>query len=162
MGGNSHREEEVLVVSWIDLFCHASWTTQFSDLRVVGLSSVISDHIPIILNFELVQKWGARPFRSLDIWIRDTRFKNLIMEEWEKLADKPINHKLKVLKAPIKKWNKESFGNVDVRIKKLQAKMHILEVISDSRDLNDIEEARANALKSELQLWKVKKGQIIF
>lgn len=68
----------------------------------MGLDRSISDHCPLLIECGS-KNWGSGPFRNLDVWFS----------------------KLKRLKEPIRKWNKQVFGNLDAgkcnlrRIKKV-------------------------------------------
>ena len=68
------------------------------------------------------------PFRSIDAWFTHSEFVKLVKEEWGRLRRRPITEKLKNLKIPIRTWNKERFGHIDVNIDKLESKISILEV----------------------------------
>ena len=71
-----------------------------------------------------------------------------------------MQNKLKILKAPLKTWKKENFDHMDDKISELEAVIHVLEKMSDIRDLNDMEMARLNAANSLLHQWLIRRERI--
>ena len=64
----------------------------------------------------MVIKWGLKPFKSLDVWQSDNRFLEFVRVEWTNYEVQGggmyiFKEKLKKLKADLKVWNKEVFGN---------------------------------------------------
>lgn len=70
------------------------------------------------------------------------------------MIDLPVHQKLKRLKAPIKDWNKNCFGNVDENIKKLETESNKLDCIYDNMLLDQEEISRDKAIRGELHKWK--------
>lgn len=103
-----------------------------------------------MLNLNVIKNWGMKPFKSLDVWLTDPRFKQLITQEWKNNIGMPAPHKLKLLKIPIKKWNKECFGNVDENIRRIENESKKIDIMGDGRDLNDEETSRFEALNEVL------------
>ena len=93
---------------WIEAWLHCK---QFI------LSRSVSDHCEIVLREEFVD-WGPKLFRCLDVWQSDSRFKEFLSVKWPSYEVCGgglyiFKEKLKKLKADLKVWNKEVFGNVD-------------------------------------------------
>lgn len=61
--------------------------------------------------------------------------------------------KLNRLKLPIKKWNKEKFGNFDFNIQRLEGELEVVSRRLDEGNYDEIDVARSNALKRQLDLW---------
>ena len=59
--------------------------------------------------------------------------------------------KLDCLKRFLKKWNKESFGNIEYTIRALEEKLNVLEDIGVGRDLEKVELEKKIALF--IRLW---------
>lgn len=81
----------LMIVLSSSLICH-----------VKVLFRQISDHITLILKLETHHNWGPKPFRSVDAWFSKPNLKKLLSEEWNKLQQGLVHHKLSKLKLPIK------------------------------------------------------------
>ena len=100
-------------------------------LRVVVLPVVGSDQWPIILEWENVGINPHRPFRFEKLWILHPEFHEKLKEWWDSFP--PIRgtrmyqfqQKIKLLKGHIKKWNKESFGNIFQEKQALESKIKL-------------------------------------
>ena len=86
------------------------------------LPRFVSDHCPISLD-SVTYIRGKSYFKFENMWLRHEDFTGNVRQWWESydFQGSPsfvLASKLKMLKEDIKKWNKESFGNV--HIKKLE------------------------------------------
>jgi len=117
---------------------------------------VFSDHHPLIFTTEHPPR-GPIPFRSLDSWLEEPSFMKTFSKEWLQLTGKPLQQKLKLIKGPLKVWNKEVFGHIDTKITKFQADLQRLEMKAQENDLDDCDLSRMEALKSQLWLWMARK-----
>ncbi|KAF9606065.1 hypothetical protein IFM89_023088 [Coptis chinensis] len=83
-------------------------------------SRICSDHSPIMGCGVNVPRPGNMPFKFFNIWCTDPNFRDIVKASWEI----PIwghsifilTQKLKRLKATLKKWNKELFGNITSKV----------------------------------------------
>ncbi|XP_058746654.1 uncharacterized protein LOC131619586 [Vicia villosa] len=80
----------------------------------------ISDHVPIQL-FSGNLNWGPKPFKFNNSWFKHEKFKSFIQAEWPKLkvhgrGDFVWLEKLKRLKLILRKWNREIFGWIDLKV----------------------------------------------
>ncbi|KAL7163899.1 hypothetical protein ACSBR2_039920 [Camellia fascicularis] len=64
-----------------------------------------------------------------------------------------LHKKLKLLKVKLKKWHKEVFGSVNVKLKVAEEELHILDLSAESRDLDDAEKARRVVVRD--QVWRL-------
>jgi len=78
-------------------------------------------------------------------------------QEWVQLADMPLVQKLKRMKAPLKKWNREVFGHIDQRIQAFQKELEKLDLLAQVRELQEMEWHRRAAVQSQLWLWLTRK-----
>jgi len=105
-----HKPNE-MVKSRIDkVLVSKEWLETWPHCQQFVLNRSISDHCVVILK-EVFVNWGSKPFRSLDVWQRDSRFKELVSLRWstyEVLGGGIyiFKEKLKKLKADLKVWNK--------------------------------------------------------
>ncbi|XP_028073786.1 uncharacterized protein LOC114276195 [Camellia sinensis] len=93
-----------------------------------GLARDIFDHCPILL-MEDERDWGPKPFRFINAWASHPQFKNEVKKVWEgaQLLGYPsykLMHKLRILRAHLRMWNKEVFGNIDDQLKKVAEELH--------------------------------------
>ena len=76
-------------------------------------------------------------------------------KEWLLVGDDAVTNKLQKLKASLKNWNKNIFGNIDQAIKILEFELDIIGKLNESRDLDKVEMARKLALQSHIENWYV-------
>ncbi|GKV18280.1 hypothetical protein SLEP1_g28685 [Rubroshorea leprosula] len=120
------------------------------DWTQVGVRRSISDHCAIILKSRNVD-WGPKSFRALDVWQQHQEFRDFVKAKWENMqiegwAAFKCQKKLKLLRQECKRWNKEMFGNVEVRFESLLQQIEKLDKKSEENDLNE-NEVLANRLK---------------
>ena len=72
----------------------------------------------------MLRKWviseGRIPFKFENMWLEVEGFRDLIKRWWEEVRVEGygsfvVAKKLKVVKAEIKKWNREVFGDIKIR-----------------------------------------------
>ena len=63
------------------------------------------------------------------------------------------------MKEPLKKWNRETFGNIDTTIDKLEKEVEKVDVKLDAESSNEVLLARRRALASQLDIWYNRKGE---
>ena len=110
------------------------------------LPFVGSDHWPIKLEWETAGRNLRRSFILEKFWLLQLEFQEKRKEWWEEI---PISRgtkmyqfqqKLKILKSSIKKWNKETFGNIFQAKKELDCK--IIEVQNQAMQFGFLLEIR--------------------
>lgn len=106
-----------------------------------------------------IVNWGPRPFRALDVWFSNPNFVKLVEGEWKTLANMPLYSKLKSLKNPIKKWNKEVFGDIDRKVELLEHEIKVLDQLNEQQQMSEINLARFKALTAQLWMWLKRKEQ---
>ena len=94
----------------------------FPNLRVHCKPRVLSDHYSLIISSTAVVR-GPIPFRSLDCWLEDTNFLSVFKREWLQLAPFSFEQKLRSMKGPLRKWNREVFGHIDLKIKAIKEEL---------------------------------------
>lgn len=60
------------------------WLSCWPDCTQLVLERTFSDHCPILLKYS-TQNWGPKPFRSLNCWFEDRRFKGFVEKTWSEL-----------------------------------------------------------------------------
>ncbi|XP_025673631.2 uncharacterized protein [Arachis hypogaea] len=121
------------------------WVEEFPETRLRGGPRGLSDHYPLIMEVTKIRD-GPRPFRSLDSWFTHEGFLRMVKEEWRGLGEKNIIEKLKVLTAPLGRWHKDNFGDMDKKIQQLEEEMKKLDDKVSSGVHDGTLEARRKAL----------------
>lgn len=124
------------------------------DVLQVPLPRLTSDHSPIMLD-------GSRrrslriPFRFENMWLQVSDFEDRVDAWWNGyvVTGTPsfrLASKLKMLKGDIRKWNKEVFGRVEVKIRELINEVGEMERVEALRALEESERVRKEEANQEL------------
>ncbi|KAL7243530.1 hypothetical protein ACSBR1_015848 [Camellia fascicularis] len=144
------RIDRVLVdPKWLEVF----------KLKLWGPPRLISDHSPHLL-MEDERDWGPKPFRFQNAWFLHNKFKAFWENSWQEAnfvgwAGYILLNKLKTLKAKLKIWNVEVFGNIIHKLKEAESDLHKLDLVAEVRDLDDIEKVRRREVRGEV--WRLNK-----
>ena len=68
-----------------------------------------------------------------------------------------MERKLKLIKRPLKKWNREVFGHIDINITKFDLALRKAEEEALRREIGEVEWSRIEALRTQMWLWMVRK-----
>ncbi|XP_058205582.1 uncharacterized protein LOC131319373 [Rhododendron vialii] len=122
-----------------------------------GLPRPIYDHCPRVLSKD-GRDWGPKPFKFMDIWLSNPSCMKLAKTTWNECqvtgwADFIIMQKLKAVKAKLKVWNKEVFGDVALALQKSEADLHQFELLEEEKQLNEDDKAARCKIKSEF--WRL-------
>jgi hypothetical protein len=139
----------------IDFYSLRIGRINFLQLFKRRLPRLLSNHFPIILECGQLQKckW---PFRFENMWLKADGFMNRVRHWWLSYQfDGSLSYifanKLKALKAYLKKWNTESFGNVGIKKNQLLYELHEIDRAAESCLLNFDEKLRKESLVTELE-----------
>ncbi|GAU49878.1 hypothetical protein TSUD_408170 [Trifolium subterraneum] len=100
------------------VLCNVDWRIKYHDGIAKVLPRVQSDHHPIIVLLEgHATSSRNRPFRFEAAWNSHVDFKYFLNSNWEK--DTNIVQSLHNLPIQLKKWNKDTFGDIFKRKKKI-------------------------------------------
>lgn len=78
------NNQEVPVSSRIDwCFANLSWVNQFPMLTAEILERNVSDHNPILLNFDTSNVKKSKPFRFLNVLAEHDHFGRIVKECWK-------------------------------------------------------------------------------
>ena len=138
-------------------FMDQDWGFRFPEATLTALPNSISDHTPILLSLDK-QVRESRPFRNLDTWFSHPGFLKMVKEQWKKLGNMPPTKKLKALHQPIRKWNKDCFGNIDSNINKLEEEQVRTHRKIEAGDNDECDFARLAALETQLNKWLDRKA----
>ncbi|KAL8533767.1 hypothetical protein ACS0TY_009966 [Phlomoides rotata] len=132
--------------------CLTNWPNAYQK----GLRRSLSDHCPVALEIK-VRDWEPKPFRLLNAWKSWPSFREFVMEKWNSYdisgwGGFVLKEKLKLLKADLKTWNKESFGALDSRIERHRKAIQELDMKDESTGLEEQEVIRRNETRANLLL----------
>ncbi|VFR03255.1 unnamed protein product [Cuscuta campestris] len=98
----------------------------FPELNMKHLSKTSSDHKPILLQCQLEDFKGAKPFRCQDFWFSHINFLKVVKVNWTQQpmigGMRGLVIKLKGLKATLKNWSREPFGDIFEAVKEAECK----------------------------------------
>ncbi|XP_027155659.1 uncharacterized protein LOC113756041 [Coffea eugenioides] len=91
-------------------------------MSISHLARELSNHAPLLISVSTRLDNKPRPFRFLNVWMRQDEFLPIIRESWDQSCPKSpmqiLCHKLKRLRGAIQSWNKEVFGDIFQGVKK--------------------------------------------
>jgi hypothetical protein len=131
------------------------WEAKYPGLLQKRMPRLCSDHFPILLDCEGI-KGGARPFKFENMWLKADGFVEKVRLWWSSYSfqGEPsfiLAQKLKALKADLKKWNEQVFGNVEYRRKVLLEELNALDNLEEGRGLDAEEKIRKSTVVCELE-----------
>lgn len=103
---------------------------------------------------------GPKPFRTLDVWLKDPSFKPMVKAQWFGMGNVSLPTKLKGFKDPIRSWNRDHFGHIDSKIKQIEKYIDAIDCQGDDVVIDDTFMSRKSALESSLHLWRTRKAQL--
>ncbi|XP_057740039.1 uncharacterized protein LOC130957189 [Arachis stenosperma] len=140
---------------WIDrVMVSLEWVEEFPKTRLRGRPRGLSDHCPLIVE-DTKMRDGPRPFRSLDSWFTHEGFLRMVKEEWKGLGEINFTDKLKALTAPLGRWHKVNFGNMDTKILQFDEEIKKLDDKVSSGVYDGTVEGRRKALVTCCKGWYV-------
>lgn len=85
---NNRSNEEAIYERIDKAFSNSDWRNSYPNAETWNLPILLSDHIPIILHLqEINRRKGSRPYR-LDAWsLNHEEVRNIIKEEWTEIQD---------------------------------------------------------------------------
>jgi exonuclease III len=115
----------------------------------------ISDHCPIWLMSETLN-WGPKPFRVLNGWMEHPDFFSFVEKAWKNFDVQGrkafiLKEKFKMLKAFLRKWNREVYGILDLNIDQTVKELNDIEGMLGV-DGVDLESTRRDGLVKDF--WR--------
>jgi mannosylglycoprotein endo-beta-mannosidase len=139
--------------------CNQNWLNQCNMVDCYTLVRNKSEHYPILLNFQFSNASFVSQFKFMKMWSLDASCRDLISTCWKSnVVGHPmyiLSTKLKRLKAHLKTWNKEVFGNVHSFVKvaedELLAVQNQIHTNGHNDALGDLEKIAQSKLDDALQ-----------
>ncbi|XP_042481160.1 uncharacterized protein LOC122061743 [Macadamia integrifolia] len=164
---NNRRRGNVMAV--LDRSFHNElWIDEFKNISQRVITCTASDHTPILIHSNMIQKPSNIPFRFHNFWMEDDNFQLVVKQAWsQQVSGCPIYilaQKLKVVKGVLKAWAKERFPNLNEEVKKATSELKRVQDTIEVSGMSDAlfnEEADAktallNASKMQEKLWSEK------
>ena len=130
-----------------------SWRLSFPNASVFHLGAINSDHAPLLIDTNPADDFCPRPFRFEAMWVRDLRCGGVIRKAWSTVVTGShafvLCRKQSITSKALSKWNKEVFGNCNLKIKELTAS--ITELQAKSRSERNVR--KEAMLQGELNEW---------
>ena len=102
----------------------------YTRVGLIHLAATQSDHCPILLDIVADRDNNPRPFKFFSAWFRDQSCKEVIKEAWQhSYYGSPayqLIQKGKPVKDHLRKWNHDTFGYTQVRIRQLTTQLEFL------------------------------------
>lgn len=130
-GTNDHTE-----LSLDRAVCNDAWFSAWDKVACCTLPRNHSEHFPILLILKNGLSSHPSPFKFHSMWTDHVDCRRLVSEVWKRtfwgcpmyvLSQKP-----KCLKAELKVWKKQVFGNVHLKVEKAMAKLEFFQDKIDS------------------------------
>ncbi|KAL7260348.1 hypothetical protein ACSBR1_006087 [Camellia fascicularis] len=102
--------------------------------------------------------WVPKPFRFFNAWASHPNFLRVVKEAWsicalQGWAGYKVSLKFKEVKASLKQWNKEEFGNLNDKLSLIEDQLHFIDLLQERNALSDNDMQIKRILKSEY--WKI-------
>ncbi|KAK8665564.1 hypothetical protein V6N13_005730 [Hibiscus sabdariffa] len=172
-----NKREEAPLFRMLDrVLVNHCWLQEFPNAKVEFLVLDCSDHCPSHVLVEVPMRKPPRPFKFFHFWADHSDFYTIVENSW-KLAteENPLQvlfTKLKRLKEPLKKLNRESYGGLHSRVLGLQDEFEKVQHMSlscpnadliarekqISQELNDLLRAEEKFLRQKSRVQFIKEG----
>ena len=127
------RELSALIQERIDkFFVNPDWHSNFPEAKVTHLTRCHSNHCPMLL--ETAQHYQLqlpRPFRFQSCWLSDPSFPIVVSSAWNSVHS--LQGAINNLVTEVKGWNKDHFGNVFSKKKRIMAWLNGIQKAISSR-----------------------------
>ncbi|CAI8591297.1 unnamed protein product [Vicia faba] len=148
--------------------CNFHWIDTCSSTSCHTLVKNKSDHYPLLLNFEYNDPKVTSNFKFMNMWTLHKDCLNLVSQTWHSKVYGchvyVLDKNLRILKANLKEWNKNSFGNVQEKVKIAEDNLIKIQDTLASQGYSEVlqhqekepQEALNEALDIEEAFWKEK------
>ncbi|XP_042487366.1 uncharacterized protein LOC122067601 [Macadamia integrifolia] len=122
-------------------FCNGKWIDVFRNVKQRVLLSSVSDHAPLIVVSDDVQRPTNIPFRFHSFWMENDQFISVVEEAWKtSIGGNPIfvlAQKLKQVKENLKVWARANFPNLNDEVDKAKLELKKVQDMIEVAGMND-------------------------
>ncbi|CAL0326169.1 unnamed protein product [Lupinus luteus] len=130
------------------VLCNDSWISDWTASTVFTLPRYGSDHHPLILNSSMNSSIKSSHFRFHRMWLLHPALKEVVQNSCSsEVVGCPmfiLSQNLRNLKATLRTWNKQVFGDIHTRVKNALAR-----VDSIQNSINDLGQSEALLIQEE-------------
>ena len=131
------------------------WEEHFENVSQRVLPHVLSNHYPLLLEAGVVRH-GQNAFKFENMWLKIKSFVDKVKQLWDgySFVGSPsfiLAQKLKALKANLKKWNREEFGDLAFRKNNMLTELMGLDAREELVGLSNEEQIRCLQLKGDIE-----------
>ncbi|CAL0327859.1 unnamed protein product [Lupinus luteus] len=150
------------------VLCNDAWLGDWSQSTCFTLPRAMSDHHPLILCTSSSFVPSQISFKFHKMWLLNNSLRKLVQDTWiTPVVGCPmyvLSKKLRNLKAALKVWNREVFGNLHLKVKNAMEKVENIQLrmsnLGQDQHLLDQENSARNDLSLALQIqeefWREK------
>lgn len=143
-----------------------NWFEFWGNGSLWALERDISDHYPLVLRYT-GGEWGPKPFRFNNHCIDHRDFNDLVRRTWNDShltgwMGFRLKEKLKRLKTTLKQWNKDTYGDVDLKIHGSGASIKSLDLKGEDGDLSQKEMSKRKDNSAQLRHLLKSKDRLAF
>ncbi|XP_042482080.1 uncharacterized protein LOC122062505 [Macadamia integrifolia] len=122
-------------------FCNGKWIDVFRNVKQCVLLSSVSDHAPLFVVSDDVQRPTNIPFRFHSFWMENDQFISVVEEAWKtQIGGNPIfvlAQKLKQVKENLKVWARATFPNLNDEVDKAKLELKKVQEMIEVAGMND-------------------------
>ncbi|XP_031097105.1 uncharacterized protein LOC116001364 [Ipomoea triloba] len=97
--------------------CSFDWIEKFPNTKVSHLTTLYSDHCPVLIEIDKPRIFTQNPFKFQGAWPRHPKFLDAVREAWKQDETAWANKDSMTNK--LKDWNRNTFGNIHHRKSRL-------------------------------------------
>ncbi|XP_031124369.1 uncharacterized protein LOC116027082 [Ipomoea triloba] len=125
-------------------------------MAIFGRMEWCSDHSPVIVTTSMAENTGKKPFKFLNMWLKHPEFDTTLNGPWAEVMDGSkqliLSKKLKALKGPLRKLNRQNFSHISERVKSAK------DVLAEAQENFDV----INAGEDERTTLRALKAKAVF
>ncbi|XP_026416451.1 uncharacterized protein LOC113311871 [Papaver somniferum] len=144
------------VKSKIDRFLISEgWDDHFPSIAVKAIARPMSDHKTIMLSCS-INDWGPPPWSFEGMWLFDNSLLDLMSSWWgsfvvEGPPGNQLAKKFQLLKAKLRLWNREVFGNINRKFEWTLEQIKLLDQLLDEGTITNVQLVSRNHLKLQFE-----------
>ena len=117
---SNHQLDGFLARKLDRVLINGNWLPCFAQSQVEFLPPEISDHCPALIQLQQDNYSPPKPFKFFNYWTKHGKFLEVVEQSWnEAVLGDPmsrLHQKMKRLKAKLKEFNQDEFGNVTHKV----------------------------------------------
>ncbi|WMV50073.1 hypothetical protein MTR67_043458, partial [Solanum verrucosum] len=117
----NHRDAKARVWKRLDRsMVNDKWLDVMPQTTIENMSSVGSDHSPLLLEMVKTNKGHTKYFKFLHCWVDNVNFLNTVQQSWDKATTGDpmwkLHKKMKRLTSTLSSWSKQEYGDIFTKV----------------------------------------------